>query len=67
VQKKQPNTTTAAAKKQLAVADTRLVVFACPNCTKRIKAGAEFAGKKVKCPYCGNAAPVPVRQGSTAP
>ena len=35
------------------------VSFACSGCGKKLKAGADLAGKKVKCPGCGHAAVVP--------
>jgi len=31
----------------------------CSGCGKKLKAGADFAGKKVKCPQCGQAVFVP--------
>jgi serine/threonine protein kinase len=33
--------------------------FQCPSCQKKLKAEVELAGKKIKCPQCGNAVPVP--------
>ncbi len=33
--------------------------FQCPKCTKRLKAGAAFAGRRVKCPNCQQAVTVP--------
>jgi hypothetical protein len=33
--------------------------LACPGCGKRLRARPELAGKKVKCPHCGVAVPVP--------
>jgi serine/threonine protein kinase len=35
------------------------VSFACSGCGKKLKARAERAGKKVKCPQCGQAVSVP--------
>jgi WD40 repeat protein len=35
------------------------LVFACNGCGKRLRARAELAGKKVKCPQCGQPVPVP--------
>jgi RNA polymerase sigma factor (sigma-70 family) len=35
------------------------LVFACNGCGKRLRARAELAGKKVKCPQCGQPIPVP--------
>jgi WD40 repeat protein len=36
-----------------------LVVFACGACGKRLKSKSELAGKKIKCPGCGQAVQVP--------
>jgi len=36
-----------------------MIVFACTGCGKSLKAREELAGKKVKCPGCGKAVPVP--------
>jgi serine/threonine protein kinase len=33
--------------------------FPCPHCARELKCKPELAGKKVKCPGCGQAAPVP--------
>jgi hypothetical protein len=33
--------------------------FPCPGCGKDLKARADLAGKKVKCPQCGQAVTVP--------
>ncbi len=33
--------------------------FQCPKCGKRLKAGAAFAGRRVKCPSCQQAVTVP--------
>jgi ribosomal protein S27E len=38
--------------------------LACPKCGKKLKVNAELAGKKVKCPGCGN--PMAVSQGPSA-
>lgn len=38
---------------------TPMISFTCPNCGKGLKARQELAGKKVRCPGCKNAAPVP--------
>ncbi len=35
------------------------VVFICTTCGKKLRAKAQLAGKKVKCPQCGAAAPIP--------
>jgi hypothetical protein len=39
------------------------VVFACPDCAKRIKVNPTAAGTKVQCPSCGQAVPVPATTG----
>jgi hypothetical protein len=45
-----------------------VVAFPCPGCAKRLKARANLAGKRVKCPQCGRAVPVPaLRNGRAAP
>ena len=36
-----------------------VVQLACPNCGKSLKVKAQLAGKKVKCPKCGDAVLVP--------
>jgi WD40 repeat protein len=35
------------------------VVFACPACGKKLRAGPALAGKQCKCPGCGGMVPVP--------
>ncbi len=35
------------------------LLFACTSCGKRLRVRAELSGKKVKCPQCGEAVPVP--------
>ncbi len=35
------------------------IAFQCPGCGKKLKTKAELAGKKIKCPECGNAVVVP--------
>jgi predicted RNA-binding Zn-ribbon protein involved in translation (DUF1610 family) len=42
-----------------------VVSFACPGCGNTIKARAALAGKKGKCPQCGKAIQVPVREDSS--
>ncbi len=37
----------------------QVIEFQCPGCAKRLKAGPTFAGKRVKCPQCGNPVQVP--------
>lgn len=36
-----------------------MMAFPCPHCAKRLRIKDELAGKKVKCPGCGKALPVP--------
>ncbi len=36
-----------------------MVVIACPHCGQKLQAKDEFAGKKVRCPKCGQPAEVP--------
>ncbi len=43
---------------QLDVVAAGFTLFDCPHCGKRLKAKTELAGKNVKCPKCGTAAPV---------
>ena len=40
--------------------------FACPQCGTVLKTKAEMAGKKVKCPKCGAAVPVPTTKPDEA-
>ena len=42
-----------------------MIRFACPSCSKQLKAGDESAGKKVKCSTCGQLLIVPT--GTTKP
>jgi hypothetical protein len=39
----------------------------CPECNKPLKVKEELAGKKVKCPGCGKAVPVPVPEVEPEP
>jgi hypothetical protein len=39
----------------------------CPGCQKPLKVREELAGKKVKCPDCGQTVPVPADQGADEP
>jgi serine/threonine protein kinase len=42
------------------------VAFSCPGCDRQLKARAELAAKKVKCPQCGKAVRVPhIRAGDS--
>ena len=41
--------------------DAQLPNFACPECGKQLKVKPELAGKKVKCPGCGEVLRVPAR------
>ncbi|HWG45897.1 MAG TPA: protein kinase [Gemmataceae bacterium] len=43
------------------------VSFACSGCGKRLRARAVLAGKKVKCPQCGQGVPVPSVQAGGEP
>lgn len=47
-----------------APATTSMVHFNCPSCGKNLKVKPSQAGKKVKCPQCGNAALVPEPQSA---
>jgi WD40 repeat protein len=42
------------------------IAFYCPNCSKKLKAGEEFAGKRVRCSGCKNVVAVP-RSGPVMP
>jgi serine/threonine-protein kinase len=46
---------------------TAAVAVACPNCGKHLRVRAELAGKKVKCPGCRQAVPVPAPEAPPAP
>jgi serine/threonine protein kinase len=41
------------------------IVVRCPQCERASKARAEWAGKRIKCPQCGNVLTVPVRSEGT--
>jgi hypothetical protein len=41
--------------------------FSCSGCGKNLKARAALAGKKVRCPQCGQATPIPSGKGSSVP
>lgn len=43
------------------------LVFACPGCGNQLRANAEMAGHRVKCPRCGNVAPVPCPEPEVEP
>jgi hypothetical protein len=43
------------------------VAVSCPACGKRLRARADLAGKKAKCPACGQPVPVPVPGATPAP
>jgi predicted RNA-binding Zn-ribbon protein involved in translation (DUF1610 family) len=47
-----------------APASTSMVHFNCPSCAKNLKVKPSQAGKKVKCPQCGQAALVPEPQSA---
>jgi hypothetical protein len=38
---------------------SRLISVECARCGKKLKVGAELAGRRTKCPGCGTAVPVP--------
>jgi hypothetical protein len=38
---------------------TPAIVFACPDCGKKLRVKAETAGRKLKCPQCGSVTAVP--------
>jgi RNA polymerase sigma factor (sigma-70 family) len=40
--------------------------IACPGCGKKLKVKVELAGKKVKCPHCGQAVLIPVATAFSA-
>ena len=56
-----PSADAVPAPKQTVVANeaAAFLTFACTGCGKKLKARAEFAGKKVKCKHCGNVTQVP--------
>jgi len=42
------------------------ITLGCPSCGKRFRARDESAGKRVKCPYCAAAVPVPTVEEAAA-
>lgn len=40
-------------------ANDAILEFQCPKCAKRLKAGTKIAGRRVKCPKCGQTVKVP--------
>ncbi|AMV28479.1 Agglutinin receptor precursor [Gemmata sp. SH-PL17] len=42
------------------------ITLGCPSCGKRFRARDESAGKRVKCPYCQAAVPVPTSEESAS-
>src|SRR5207248_435381 len=54
--KMEPSTASAEAKPK---ATAPGISFACPGCAQNLKARAELAGRRVKCPRCGHAALAP--------
>lgn len=42
------------------------ITLGCPSCGKRFRARDESAGKRVKCPYCQAAVPVPTAEESAS-
>jgi ssDNA-binding Zn-finger/Zn-ribbon topoisomerase 1 len=43
----------------LSAGNSQSLDFTCPKCSKRLKAGVSAAGRRVKCPQCGQAVRVP--------
>lgn len=39
--------------------NAEILEIECPNCGKRLRAGKQYAGKRVKCPKCGQPVKVP--------
>jgi sugar lactone lactonase YvrE len=64
--KKAPPPAAAAEKPAEAAPPPAPVPLVCPGCGKRLKVKAELGGKKVKCPQCGRALPVPSIQAAEA-
>jgi serine/threonine protein kinase len=52
--------TDSAAKPDHPAAAMPLIAFNCSGCARGLKARAEIAGKKIKCPHCGTAVRVPL-------
>lgn len=42
------------------------ISFRCPNCGKRLKAGAQRAGRTAMCPKCGNSVKIPAESDEAA-
>lgn len=47
--------------------DAEILEIECPSCGKRLKAGKQYAGKRVKCPKCGQPVKVPGIPTAPAP
>ena len=45
----------------------KILEFQCPKCEKRLKAGASFAGRRVRCPQCSEPVRVPELVPETKP
>ncbi len=58
-QRRQPGEIPLPRHKAKTAAVSPSMVVACPDCDKQIKVKSAFAGKKVKCPKCGQAVLVP--------
>jgi serine/threonine protein kinase len=43
-----------------------MIAFACPSCGKKLSVKDESAGKKAKCPGCGQSVPIPSSVASSA-
>ena len=44
-----------------------MIAFACPGCSKKLTVKDEFAGKKAKCPHCGQTVLLPATATVTRP
>lgn len=45
----------------------RSIPFPCSGCEQRLRVASALAGKKIKCPKCGQVTSVPRREASTTP
>src|SRR3954469_1439796 len=43
------------------------ILFQCPGCKKNLKTKDELAGKRIKCPGCGEHVPVPAARVGPGP
>jgi hypothetical protein len=58
---RKPTGTPAEGNPAPAEAAERILSFPCPGCSRPLKARAQLAGKKVKCPHCQEGVLVPAR------